>query len=199
MVAAPSGAGKTSLVSALVDKLDAIRVSISYTTRPKRADEVDGVNYHFISEADYQEMLLQDAFLECATVFGYHYGTGKRWVCQQLARGMDVVLEIDWQGARQIRKLFPLAVSIFILPPSLEVLQHRLQKRGQDEDKVIESRMAQSQSELAHYAEFDYLIVNRVFEEALDALQHVVLAERLRYKEQEIEQHKLLEELLRNK
>lgn len=196
MVAAPSGAGKTSLVAALVDKLENIKVSVSYTTRPKRADEKDGVNYHFIDESTYQSMLQDSAFLEHATVFGYHYGTGKEWVRQSLAEGIDVVLEIDWQGARQIRQLFKGSVSIFILPPSLGTLSERLKSRAQDNDKTIRSRMGQAQMELAHHQEFDYLVVNQEFNKALLDLSHIVQAERLRYNAQKAEQAALLANLL---
>lgn len=197
VIAAPSGAGKTSLVKALVEQVNGIKISISYTTRPKRQDEVDEVDYHFISEQTYQQMLEKDAFLEHATVFGYHYGTAKEWVGRQLQKGVDVVLEIDWQGARQIRELFPRAVSIFILPPSLNTLLERLKKRGQDDLGIIEKRMSQAHHELQHYQEFDYLIVNQDFEAALADLKHIVQAERLRCLDQQDMLGQLLAQLLK--
>lgn len=199
IVAAPSGAGKTSLVTALVASLPCMKVSISYTTRPQRLDEIEGVNYHFINESTYQRMKTDQAFLEHATVFGYHYGTAKAWVMEQLREGIDVVLEIDWQGAQQIRALFPSVVSIFIVPPSLSALRQRLIQRAQDNPEVIERRMAEAHTELAHYAEFDYLIVNEDFNLALRDLRHIVQAERLALSVQQVTHASLLAELLQTR
>ncbi len=199
VIAAPSGAGKTSLVAALAERVPGVQVSISYTTRAKRAGEQHGVNYYFIDDTSYQIMLADGAFLEHATVFGYHYGTSKWWVQQKLAQGVDIILEIDWQGAQQIRALFANAVSIFILPPSLEALSQRLKTRAQDDVDTIQSRMDQAQLELKHYCEFDYLVINQDFDLALLDLQHIIYAERLRYTEQQVEQSNLLADLLRNR
>lgn len=144
IVSAPSGAGKTSLVKALLDSTEQIRVSVSHTTRAMRPGEVDGVNYHFVAREDFLAMLEEDAFLEHAEVFGNLYGTSQRWVEQTLAAGLDLILEIDWQGAQQVRRLMPHAQSIFILPPSQEALRHRLDNRGQDSEAIIEQRMREA-------------------------------------------------------
>ena len=198
IVAAPSGAGKTSLVNALVDTLADIRISISYTTRSKRPGDEDGVQYHFVDQADFKAMVDSDGFLEHAEVFGHYYGTGRQWVLEQLRHGTDVVLEIDWQGARQVRQNFPDSRSIFILPPSLADLKQRLTGRGQDSEQVIAARMAASRSELQHYKEFDYLVVNQKFERALDDLRYIVFAERLSLTQQLQNQAVLLAQLLQN-
>ncbi len=180
VIAAPSGAGKTSLVNALLDTLDDIKISISYTTRPKRPSDQEGVTYYFVSEHEFSEMIGQQAFLEYAEVYGYHYGTSNEWVVQQLQQGIDVILEIDWQGAEQIKRLFPTAVLIFILPPSSSELKQRLEKRSEDQPETILQRMANVKDEVAHYHEFDYLIVNDQFDQALADLRSIVSAERLR-------------------
>ncbi len=180
IVSAPSGAGKTSLVKALVERLDHIRLSISYTTRPPRPGERDGEDYHFVSEEEFQAMVRQGAFLEHARVFGHSYGTSRAWIEEQLQADTDVILEIDWQGARQVRELLPGAVSIFILPPSREVLLQRLRGRGQDPEDVIARRMAKAVDEMRHYREYDYLVINDVFEQALETLIHLIQAARLR-------------------
>jgi guanylate kinase len=179
IVSAPSGAGKTSLVKALVDSCDRLGVSVSHTTRPMRPGETDGVNYHFVTDQAFSNMLAQQAFLEHARVFGNHYGTSRAWVEQQLARGEDVILEIDWQGARQVRLQVPDAVSIFILPPSREALEQRLNNRAQDDPSVIRQRMAEAVEEMSHFDESDYLIINNDFEVALAEFRTVVLAQRL--------------------
>lgn len=180
IISAPSGGGKTSLVRELVSKLDNITISVSHTTRPKRSDEKDGVNYHFIDEATFKQMAEDSAFLEHATVFGNYYGTSQQWVEEQLAAGTDVILELDWQGAQQIRKIFSdKAVSIYILPPSIEVLEKRLRDRNQDSVQSIEKRLQNAKNEMSHYLEYDYLIVNDVFEHALSQLHSIVVAHRL--------------------
>lgn len=183
-VSAPSGAGKTSLVNALVERCDGLRVSVSHTTRPQRPGEVDGVNYHFVDALSFQAMLDQGAFLEHARVFGNLYGTSRPWVEEQLAAGMDVILEIDWQGARQVKELLPATCGIFILPPSREALEERLTGRGQDDPSVIATRMALAVEEMSHYPQADYLVVNTVFEEALDDLRAIVCSQRLRTERQ---------------
>ena len=180
VVSAPSGAGKTSLVKALIESTPNIHVSVSHTTRTQRPGEVNGVNYHFVTQDGFTAMLNDNAFLEHAQVFGNLYGTSKHAVADKLKAGVDVVLEIDWQGAQQIRRQAPEAVSIFILPPSREVLEQRLLGRGQDPVEVIRKRMAQANEQISHHVEFDYLIINDNFEKALKEMQAVVLAQRLR-------------------
>ncbi len=179
IIAAPSGAGKTSLVTALIKKIPGIKISISYTTRPPRQNEINGENYHFITEEKFEEMVRDEIFLEHATVFGFNYGTSREWVMRQLQKGVDVILEIDWQGARQILQLFPSTVSIYILPPSLEVLQARLMTRKQDSDAIIANRMQLARQEMSHFHEFNYVIVNQDFDTALDEMVSIVKAERL--------------------
>ena len=178
-VSAPSGAGKTSLVEALAKRCERICVSISHTTRGMRPGEQDGVNYHFVTEAAFQEMLSRGAFLEHAQVFRNCYGTSQEWVETQLAQGRDVILEIDWQGAAQIRKLITNAVSVFVLPPSKAALEERLIARGQDARNIIEARLRDAQAEMSHHLEFDYLLVNDDFDAALADLAAIVRAERL--------------------
>ncbi|MCG8056272.1 MAG: guanylate kinase [Candidatus Thiodiazotropha endolucinida] len=180
ILSAPSGAGKTSLLKALCQQDGALQVSISHTTRPMRPGEEDGKDYHFISQALFQEMIGAAAFLEHAEVFGNFYGTSESEVRAKLDAGQDTVLEIDWQGAQQVRKRFPDAVSIFILPPSPEALYERLSARGQDSEAVIQGRMQQAVSEMSHYAEFDYLVINDDFDTALAELAAIVSARRLR-------------------
>lgn len=196
IVSAPSGAGKTSLVQALMATLDNLCVSISHTTRPSRPGEIDGVNYHFVTPKQFAQMLDEGAFLESAQVFGNHYGTSHQWVRDTLTTGSDVILEIDWQGAQQVRRLMPEATSIFILPPSLTALQERLNKRGQDPAAVIAQRMAAAISEMSHYAEADYLLVNDQFDTALQELRAVLIAGRLRIAKQQLRQAQRLAELL---
>ncbi|WP_027329917.1 guanylate kinase [Marinimicrobium agarilyticum] len=195
-VSAPSGAGKTSLVNALVESNPEVCVSVSHTTRPIRPGEVDGVNYHFVDHARFEAMLAEGAFLEHAQVFSNLYGTSRHWVEQTLSEGMDVILEIDWQGARQVRKLLPDTVSLFILPPSLAALRQRLTGRGQDNTEVIEARMNEAISEISHYRETDYLIVNDDFTTALAQFQALITSQHLRRDRQEQVHHAMLEELL---
>ena len=195
-VSAPSGAGKTSLVTALAASCSTLQVSVSHTTRPQRRGEIDGTNYHFVSEVAFLEMLDKAEFLEHARVFGNLYGTSQTWVEQQLADGIDVVLEIDWQGAQQIKHLMPASRSIFILPPCRETLQQRLTNRGQDDAATIDGRMAEAIAEMSHYAESDYLLVNDVFELALAEMQAVISSHRL-HTDKQIQTHaELLQDLL---
>ena len=196
IVSAPSGAGKTSLVKALIASLDNVVVSVSHTTRPSRPGEVDGVNYHFVDEETFLKLRSEDGFFEWAEVFGNLYGTAKAGIDDQLARGIDVILEIDWQGARQIRAQRDDTVSLFILPPSTATLRQRLTTRGQDNDEVIEKRMLAAKAELAHYNEADFLILNDVFERALEDLQSVVRACRLKQEKQSKNLHNTLSDLL---
>lgn len=191
VVSAPSGAGKTSLVKALIESTPNIHVSVSHTTRPQRPGEVNGVNYHFVTQDGFTAMLNDNAFLEHAQVFGNLYGTSKHTVADKLKAGVDVVLEIDWQGAQQIRRQMPDAVSIFILPPSREVLEQRLLGRGQDPVEVIRKRMSQANEQISHHVEFDYLIINDNFDKALKEMQAIVLAQRLRILSQ-VERHSTL-------
>ena len=180
IVSAPSGAGKTSLVKALLERESAIGLAISYTTRPPRPGEVDGVHYHFIDEGCFLAMIAAGAFLEHAHVFGNRYGTAESKVREALVAGQDLLLEIDWQGARQVRERFPGAVSIFILPPSAPVLAERLRGRGQDSEEIIAGRMRQARDEMSHFDEYDYLVVNDDFDLALADLVCLARAERLR-------------------
>ena len=178
-VSAPSGAGKTSLVKALVERCQDLVVSVSHTTRPMRPGEKDGINYHFIQEPDFLAMLERAEFLEHARVFGNLYGTSQRWVQEQLGLGCDMVLEIDWQGAQQVKRLIPQTRAIFILPPSREALQQRLNHRGQDDPGIIETRLNEAVEEMSHYVESDYLVVNKDFDLALDELQAIITSQRL--------------------
>jgi guanylate kinase len=178
-VSAPSGAGKTSLLAGLVKQLPDIRVSVSHTTRAMRPGERDGIDYHFVTEPEFLAMLDQAEFLEHARVFNNLYGTSQRWVTEQLNSGTDVVLEIDWQGAAQVRRLLPDCVRVFILPPSIDTLMTRLTSRRQDQPEVIQQRLAQAREEISHYVEADYLIVNDQFDTALDELLAVVKSQRL--------------------
>ncbi len=180
IVAAPSGAGKTSLVKSLVETTSDVVVSISHTTRPPRPGEQDGVHYHFIPLPSFETMIAQGAFLEHAQVFGNRYGTSRAAVLAKLQAGLDVILEIDWQGAQQVRKQLPDSPSIFILPPSRDALRQRLAGRGQDSPEVIERRMAAALDELSHYVEFDYLVINDQFETALTELSAIIIAQRQR-------------------
>jgi guanylate kinase len=195
-VSAPSGAGKTSLVSALVKSNPEVCVSVSHTTRAMRPGEVDGVNYHFVSRDIFEDMLKAGDFLEHAQVFGNLYGTSQKWVMETLQQGIDVILEIDWQGAQQVRRLIPETVSLFILPPSLACLRQRLTSRGQDDDSVINGRMAEAISEMSHYAEADYLIINDDFTVALAQFQALITCQHLRLERQAKRYQSLLSELL---
>lgn len=197
IVSAPSGAGKTSLVKALIDDTDNIMVSVSHTTRVMRDGEKEGVDYHFVKQEEFLSMVDGGDFLEHAKVFDNYYGTSQQHVEQQLLQGHDVILEIDWQGAQQVRKQFQDALSIFILPPSSEALKERLQNRGQDDESIINRRMSDAVNEMSHYAEFDYIIVNDDFDFALLELGSIFRANRLRQIQQERELENLLIELLK--
>jgi len=196
IISAPSGAGKTSLVGALLEDADNLKVSVSHTTRTMRPGEKDGVHYHFVDEATFQRMVDENLFLESVQVFDNFYGTSRQWVEEQLGSGIDVLLEIDWQGARRIRAAFPEALSIFILPPSRETLRERLASRGQDSDEVIERRMIEAVREMIHYDEFDYLVVNDDFAVARADLQAILRARRLSRDIQQARLEALLAELL---
>ncbi|WP_211827422.1 guanylate kinase [Kistimonas asteriae] len=196
IIAAPSGAGKTSLVAALVESTSHIGVSVSHTTRSMRPGEVDGVNYHFTSADAFKAMIEQNAFLEHAEVFGNYYGTSQVWVEEQLNQGKDVILEIDWQGAQQVRRLMPDAVSLFIIPPSKQALHERLLGRKTDDTSVIEKRMNLAVNEMSHYGEFDYLIINDQFDDALFDLKAIIRAQRLAMPFQQAYRQALLRELL---
>ena len=180
IISAPSGAGKTSLVKALVEKDGNLHASVSHTTRSPRPGEKEGSNYYFVKKSFFDKMVSQGEFLESAQVFDHFYGTSKLWVQSQLEAGTDVVLEIDWQGAKQIKECMPLACAIFILPPSKNALQERLMSRGQDNPEVIKRRMDQAVNEMSHFESSDYLVLNRNFEEALNELRVIVKAQRLR-------------------
>ena len=179
-IVAPSGAGKSSLVAALLEKDPEIKLSVSYTTRPPRAGEVDGREYRFVTREKFEALIASDEFLEHAEVYGNLYGTSKRWIEATRASGADVLLEIDWQGARQVRKLFPDMTYIYILPPSIPVLRERLIKRGQDSAEVVERRLAAAREDLLHIHRADYVIINQDFSVALADLQAVVRALRLK-------------------
>ncbi|TCJ11810.1 guanylate kinase [Parasulfuritortus cantonensis] len=197
IVTAPSGAGKSSLVKALLEADPGVKLSISYTTRAPRPGEVDGVHYHFASVAAFQEMLGNGDFLESAEVYGNYYGTSQPWIEDQMRAGHDILLEIDWQGAAQVRRLFPEAIGLFILPPSLAELRRRLEGRGQDSAEVIERRVAAAQEDISHAYSFDYLVVNDDFATALADLLTIVRARRLAIGNQMRALEPLLGELLR--
>ena len=196
IVSAPSGAGKSSLVKALLERDAGIRLSVSYTTRPPRPGELDGVHYHFVSRERFQEQLGRAEFLESAEVYGNFYGTSQTWIETEMAAGRDILLEIDWQGAAQVRKLMPEARSIFILPPSLIELQRRLDGRGTDSAEVIAKRMAAAREDISHALEFDYLVVNDVFDDALSDLLAITRCQRLHTRRQARMQAQLLSSLL---
>ena len=196
-VSAPSGAGKTSLVNALIERCEGLQVSVSHTTRPMRPAEKEGVNYHFVSDNVFVDMLDRAEFLEHAQVFGNLYGTSSVWLEEQLDRGLDVILEIDWQGARQVKQLLPETQSIFILPPSRQALQQRLSLRGQDDPGIIEGRMNAAVAEMSHYVESDFLVVNKDFDQALDQLQCIVASQRLRTARQQEILPSMLQNLLK--
>ena len=179
IVAAPSGAGKSSLVNALLAEDKQLALSISYTTRPPRPGEQNGRHYHFVDRAAFEVMLDRGEFLETAEVHGNRYGTSKEWIRAARARGLDIVLEIDWQGAQQVRRIFPEALGIFILPPSQAELERRLRSRGKDSEDSIRTRLANAREEISHVAEFDYVIINNNFEEARQDLAAIVRASRL--------------------
>ena len=196
MVSAPSGTGKTSLVHALLDGTDNLVASVSFTTRAPRAGEQHGRDYYFVSEDEFRSRIKTGDFFEHAVVFDKYYGTSRRMVTEQLQQGRDVVLEIDWQGARQIRAAMPDSCSIFILPPSRQVLEQRLRNRNQDSDEQIARRLRDAREEMSHYAEYDYVVFNDDFDTALQELQAIVRCGRLRCAAQAMRHHALLAELL---
>ncbi|MFC1749938.1 guanylate kinase [Pseudomonadota bacterium] len=196
IISAPSGAGKTSLVKALVESTDDVRVSVSHTTRQMRPGEEDGVNYNFVSIPVFEKMVQENSFLEHAQVFDNYYGTSRDWVEQQLREGVDVILEIDWQGAQQVRPRMPDCVSIFILPPSRDELIKRLRGRGQDSEEVIQRRFQDDVTDMAHYSEYDYVVINDDFDEAQVDLAAIVRARRQRCGVQRGRQAELIQQLL---
>lgn len=195
-ISAPSGAGKTTLVKALVKSTDNIQVSVSHTTRQPRRGEINGVNYHFVTKDEFLRMLENDLFLEHAEVFDNEYGTSQEWIVEQLNMGIDVILEIDWQGAQVVRGKMPETVNIFILPPSQAALEQRLRHRGKDSEEVIAKRLRGAVEEMSHCVEYDYLVVNDDFDQALRDLQAIVQSQRLRQVVQAAKFEGLLSELL---
>ena len=196
IIAAPSGCGKTSLVKALLEKVNNLTVSTSHTTRDPRPGEIDGKNYFFISKSEFNEINAKNGFLESAQVFDNFYGTAKQTVVNLLDKDIDVILEIDWQGARQIKKIFTDSIGIFILPPSEGELRNRLNNRGQDSDEIISRRMQDAVNEMQHYDEFDYLVINDEFNIALNDLETIILSQRLSIKEQTNKHASLLKSLI---
>ncbi|GIK87407.1 MAG: guanylate kinase [Burkholderiales bacterium] len=195
VIAAPSGGGKTSLVNALLAREPGIRLSVSYTTRQPRPGEHEGVHYHFVDEARFGFLKDAGEFLEHAHVHGHWYATSATWLAAQVSNGQDVLLEIDWQGAQQVRRLLPDSVHVFVLPPSLAVLRERLEKRGQDDAPVISRRLAGAVEEMHHWEEFDYVIINQDFATAVDDLTAIVRAARLKAPRQRARHARLLQEL----
>lgn len=198
IVSAPSGAGKSSLIQAFLktSPLCNIRVSVSHTTRAKRSTEKHGEHYFFVSDKQFRQLIAEEAFLEYAEVFGHYYGTSRSYIEAILSGGEDIFLDIDWQGARQIRAKMPKARSIFILPPSREALIHRLQHRKQDSQELINQRMAQAVMEMSHFREYDYLIINDDFDQALLDMKNIIYGERLCLKRQQKRHHALIRKLL---
>lgn len=198
IIAAPSGAGKSSLIKALLDKHadGSMQVSVSSTTRAPRPGEQNGVHYQFLSVSEFEQRIDDGEFYEWARVFDNYYGTSRHVVENTLAAGVDVFLDIDWQGAQQVRTHYPETRSVFIIPPSLSVLEQRLRQRGQDSDEVIAKRMAKAQAEMSHYHEFDYLLVNDDFADTLAQLEHIVMAQRSRMPLQQLRHAETLKELL---
>lgn len=198
VVSSPSGAGKSSLISALLAKHTDMKVSVSHTTRAPRPGEIDGLHYHFTNVDSFKERIQKNEFYEWAEVFGNYYGTSKSAINDQLEQGIDVFLDIDWQGAQQMRKLVPNLITLFILPPSRQELESRLNKRGQDSQEVIAGRMAQAQSEMSHYKEYDFVMINDDFEQTLSHFEQIVLAHRLKTANQQSKFADLINELLAN-
>ncbi|HEX4927100.1 MAG TPA: guanylate kinase [Burkholderiales bacterium] len=180
VITAPSGAGKTSLIDAVMRADPTLKISVSYTTRSPRPGEKDGVDYHFVDRAAFESMQRRGEFLESAEVHGNHYGTSRKVILDAIARGDDLILEIDWQGAQQVRRLYPGCIGIFILPPSVEELERRMRSRGQDSEPVIRQRLQNAREELAHAGEFEYVIINRDFETARQELADIIRKERTR-------------------
>lgn len=198
MVIAPSGAGKSSLVRALLEQDKQIQLSISFTTRSPRPQELNGREYHFISEAEFKQRQVRDEFLEYAQVHGNYYGTSQVWIEEQIAKGRDIILEIDWQGAKQVKQKIPQAFGVFILPPSYTVLSERLRKRAQDAEEIIAKRLQDAHIEIAHAPEFEYVIVNEDFNYALADIASILQAERCRASRR-LQQHaELFKQLITN-
>ena len=197
ILSAPSGAGKSSLITALLKKHADMKVSVSHTTRSPRPGEENAVHYHFVSADEFKALIAKDDFFEWAQVFDNYYGTSKQAIESQLNAGIDVFLDIDWQGAQQVREIMPSVQTIFILPPSKAELEQRLNNRGQDSAEVIAGRMAKAQSETSHYNEYDYVVVNDDFETALSNIETIVLAQRLTLKAQVSRHHDLITNLLK--
>jgi guanylate kinase len=195
IISAPSGAGKTSLVKALLQLNLNLSLSISHTTRSPRSDEINGRDYHFVSRDAFQQMLVNEEFLEHAEVYGNLYGTSQQWINKIVASGQDILLEIDCQGARQVRQIFPQSIGIFILPPSVEALASRLKTRAQDKSDVIQKRLAAAREEISHVCEFEYVIINNKLEHALEEVTYVIKAERLKKDRQLIKHHSLIAQL----
>lgn len=198
VIAAPSGAGKSSLIAALLERQPAgtMQVSVSTTTRKPRPGEVEGKHYFFVSEEDFLRKVDEGEFYEWAKVFDHYYGTSRRVIEDTLASGVDVFLDIDWQGARQVKAAYPGVHTIFILPPSTLELERRLRQRGQDSDEVIARRMAKARAEMSHYTEFSYLVVNEDFPRAVENLEHIVLSQRQRRAKQQMRHREILQDLL---
>ena len=195
-ISAPSGAGKTSLVKALIGSMSQLQMSVSHTTRAIRPGEQDGKDYHFVDESTFLTLQQDDIFLEFATVFKYRYGTSRAWVEEQLATGIDILLEIDWQGHQSVKQQLSGSVGIFILPPSQQALEARLQQRAQDSQAVISHRMAEAQAEMSHCIDYDYLIVNDDFDQALLELQSIIRSQRLVFGQQKARYAGLIDQLL---
>jgi len=198
IISAPSGAGKSTLINALLKQDADMQLSVSHTTRSPRPGETDGVQYHFTDVSSFKQLIAQDQFIEWAEVFGNYYGTSKAALANKLAQGIDVFLDIDWQGARQIKQQLPFVTSIFILPPSVEALEQRLNQRGQDSAEVIAGRMAKARDEISHANEYDYWVVNDDLELAVQQFSGIIQSQRLKQQKQAIRQHKLLSGLLAN-
>jgi guanylate kinase len=196
VISAPSGAGKTTLVKAIADTISDITVSISHTTRPKRPAETHGVNYYFISDAEFHSMVDKNEFLEHATIFKNSYGTSRAWVEETLARGLDVILEIDWQGCQQIQEIFPGCICIFILPPSFKALSNRLTSRNQDKPEVIKQRLADARAATSHIHEYDYVVLNDDFDTAVTDLTTIIQAGRLSQSRQTAKYADLITDLI---
>lgn len=201
ILAAPSGAGKSSLIKALLEKHGShpdfpVQVSVSHTTRKPRPGEEDGVHYHFVDHEEFERLIDKGVFFEYAEVFGNYYGTSRETIEQTLHKGVDVFLDIDWQGARQVKALMPETCTVFILPPSVAVLKERLTNRGQDSEEVIAARMSEAVSEMSHYDEFDYVLINDDFDTALSSLNHIVAAQRQLTAKQQLRYQDLLDQLV---
>jgi guanylate kinase len=196
VVSAPSGAGKTTLVKTLIESIPQLTVSVSHTTRAKRPAEVHGVNYYFVNTDEFQKMVVQNEFLEHAVVFNNSYGTSHTWVEETLARGLDVILEIDWQGCQQIQELFPECICIFILPPNFDALATRLNLRNQDNAQIIKQRLADAKAATSHIHEYDYVVINDDFDTAINDLKHIIQASHLQQRIQTIRHADLILDLV---